>query len=71
MVSAVLPRLAPFLARVPGKGKLPGAPDLFCCPLSSFAHTACTSLADPAGEATLGKGDLTATGESLYVKDYK
>lgn len=24
-----------------------------------------------AGEATLGKGDLTATGESLYVKDYK
>jgi len=24
-----------------------------------------------AGEATLGKGDLGAKGESLYVKDYK
>jgi len=24
-----------------------------------------------AGEATLGKGDLEAKGESLYVKDYK
>jgi hypothetical protein len=28
-------------------------------------------LLPPAGEATLGKGDLAAKGESLYVKDYK
>ncbi len=29
------------------------------------------SLLPFAGEATLGKGDLAAKGESLYVKDYK
>jgi hypothetical protein len=38
---------------------------------SHHVPTYLTSTLPLAGEATLGKGDLSAKGESLYVKDYK
>lgn len=41
------------------------------CSYRMFVACLKKSFTTIAGEATLGKGDIDAKGESLYVKDYK
>ena len=58
-----------FLHRPAWKGAMQFGTKRPACPSITPSYLA--STLPVAGEATLGKGDLSAKGESLYVKDYK